>query len=244
MTSVKNRLFFSPFEWFLILLIVGLNLLYAILIHEIAWIPLIASISGVICVVLVAKGHITNYIFGLIQVTLYVYISWQSKYWGEVMLNGLYYVPMQFIGFFSWRRHLASGSSAQVQSRRLSPANALYIGLGTLLAAWMYGYMLQLLHGQTPYIDAFSTILSIVAMILMVRAYAEQWALWICVNVVTMFMWCLSVYRHEPHALVMVMMWSVYLINSVYGLIRWIKTSYTELNKATATVEPTGGNHL
>jgi len=218
-----NRLSF--FEWTLILLIVGLNIFYSILIHDIAWIPTIASISGVVCVVLVAKGHISNYVFGLIQVSLYVYIAWQSRYWGGVMLNGLYYVPMQFIGFFSWKRRMISGSDAQVQSRRLSPMNALYIGLGTLIATLIYGYVLQLMNGQTPYIDAISTILSIVAMVLMVRAFAEQWALWICVNVVTMFMWCLSVYRQEPHAMVMVMMWGVYLINSVYGLVRWVKTA-------------------
>ena len=219
------RLQLSPFEWFLILLIVGLNLLYALLIREIAWIPTIASISGVVCVVLVAKGHIANYLFGLIQVCLYVYIAWQSRFWGEVMLNGLYYVPMQFIGFFSWRNRMSEGSSTQVQSRRLSPSMRLIIGVGTLLLTIAYGYILEQLNGQNPYIDSISTILSIVAMILMVKAYAEQWALWICVNALTILLWTMSVYRQEPHAIVMVMMWSVYLINSVYGLLRWMKMS-------------------
>jgi len=216
---------FSPFEWFLILFIVGLNILYAILIRDVAWIPLIASISGVLCVVLVAKGHIANYIFGLIQVTLYVYISWESKLWGSVMLNGLYYIPMQFIGFFTWKKYLNSGSVTQVTSRRLSPIMSLYVGLGSLLATLFYGYILQSLNGQTPFIDATSTVLSIIAMVLMARAYAEQWVLWILVNVVTIVLWSLAVYRGEPHAIVMVMMWGVYLINSVYGLVRWMKTA-------------------
>ena len=223
MTFAKVRSFFSPFEWFLVLLIIGLNFLYSLLIGHIAWIPTIASISGVVCVVLVAKGHIANYFFGFIQVCLYVYISWQSRYWGEVMLNGLYYLPLQFIGFVMWKRRMRSGSTTQVMPRRLTLASSLYIGAGTLLLTVVYGYLLDYLNGQTPYIDSASTILSIVAMILMVRAYAEQWVLWICVNVITMFMWSLSVYREEPHAIVMVMMWGVYLINSLYGFIRWMK---------------------
>ena len=222
---MKSTLVLNPFEWFLILLIVGLNLLYSILIRDIAWIPTIASISGVVCVVLVAKGHISNYLFGLIQVGLYVYISWRSKFWGAVMLNGLYYVPMQFIGFYSWKNRMSEGSSTQVLPRRLTPLMRLYIGLATLLITLAYGYILHRLYGQNPYIDATSTILSIVAMILMVKAYAEQWALWICVNAVTIVLWSMSVCRQEPHAVVMVMMWSVYLINSVYGLLRWMKTS-------------------
>jgi len=226
MSSPKIPFRFTPFEWFLILFIIGLNILYAVLIGDIAWIPLIASISGVICVVLVAKGHIANYIFGLIQVSLYVYISWESRFWGGVMLNGLYYVPMQFIGFFTWKRHMSSGSATQVESRRLKPVTSLYVGLGTLIATFIYGYILDRLHGQTPYIDATSTILSIIAMILMARAYAEQWVLWICVNLVTIVLWSLALHRQEPHAAVMVMMWSVYLINSVYGLVRWTKGSF------------------
>ncbi|MCL2728257.1 MAG: nicotinamide riboside transporter PnuC [Bacteroidales bacterium] len=225
MTSTKPSLSFNPFEWFLILFIIGLNLLYALLTGSIAWIPMIASISGVLCVVLVAKGHIANYLFGLIQVCLYVYISWQSRYWGEVMLNGLYYVPMQFIGFMSWRRRLQAGSATQVQTRRLTPIMRLYIGLGTLILTFVYGYFLDYLQGQNPYLDAISTILSIVAMVLMVRAYAEQWALWICVNLLTIALWSMAVYRQEPHTMLMVMMWSVYLINSVYGLIKWTKSS-------------------
>jgi len=100
-----------------------------------------------------------------------------------------------------------------------------YIGLGTAVLTVAYGYLLFRLNGQTPYIDAASTVLSVVAMVLMVRAYTEQWALWICVNVLTMFMWILSVYRQEPHAMIMVMMWGIYLINSVYGLICWAKNS-------------------
>jgi len=225
MIFAKIRITLTPFEWFLILLIVGLNLLYSILTKEIAWIPTIASISGVICVVLVAKGHIANYLFGLIQVSLYVYIAWQSRYWGGAMLNGLYYVPMQFIGFLSWRRRMVSNSATQVQSQKLNPMMRFYIGFGTIFATVIYGYILECLNGQTPYIDATSTILSIIAMVLMVRAYAEQWVLWICVNVVTIFMWSLSVYRHEPHAAIMVMMWGVYLINSVYGFVRWMRAA-------------------
>ena len=216
---------FNPFEWFLIIAIICLNLWYALSIGDIAWIPMISSISGVICVVLVAKGHIANYVFGLIQVSLYVYISWQSRFWGEVMLNGLYYVPMQFIGFIMWKKRTVSCSSTQVQTQRLSPLMRFCLGLATLAALFVYGFILDLLGGQTPYFDSIATILSVIAMVLMVRAYAEQWALWIVVNLFTILLWSLSVVRHEPHAKVMVMMWSVYLINSIYGLIRWLRLS-------------------
>ena len=53
----------------------------------------IAAISGILCVVLCAKGKKTQYIWGLINVIGYVVIAWINKYYGEVMLNILYYLP-------------------------------------------------------------------------------------------------------------------------------------------------------
>ncbi|MCP1771804.1 nicotinamide riboside transporter PnuC [Neisseria perflava] len=59
----------------------------------------IAAITGILCVVFVGKGKISNYFFGLISVSLYAYISYTYTLYGEMMLNLLVYVPVQFIGF-------------------------------------------------------------------------------------------------------------------------------------------------
>jgi nicotinamide mononucleotide transporter len=106
---MKFLRFFSPYEWFLLTTIVALNFLVFIVTGEWEVISTVATISGVLCVVLVAKGHLSNYVFGLIQVSLYTYLSWGVGYWGEVALNGLYYVPMQFVGFFMWKNRTREG---------------------------------------------------------------------------------------------------------------------------------------
>ena len=64
-------------------------------------IGMLSSITGVICVILTAKGTRSCYIFGLINTILYIYISYTQIFYGEVMLNGLYYLPMQVIGWFA-----------------------------------------------------------------------------------------------------------------------------------------------
>lgn len=57
-------------------------------------IGIISATTGVACVVCTGKGKLSAYAFGLINVILYAYISYQAKYYGEVMLNVLYYLPM------------------------------------------------------------------------------------------------------------------------------------------------------
>ena len=67
---------------------------------------IISSVSGVACVVCTGKGKLSAYVFGLVNSVLYAIISYRAALYGETMLNALYYVPMQFVGFYVWSRHM------------------------------------------------------------------------------------------------------------------------------------------
>ena len=67
---------------------------------------IISSTTGVVCVVCTGKGKLSAYIFGLVNTVLYAVISYKAALYGETMLNALYYVPMQFVGFYVWSRHM------------------------------------------------------------------------------------------------------------------------------------------
>ena len=50
-------------------------------------IGILASLTGVTCVILCGKGKLSNYIFGTVNVLLYAYVAWKARYYGDVMLN-------------------------------------------------------------------------------------------------------------------------------------------------------------
>src|SRR5665647_219124 len=108
----------SLFDWFLIVGIVTLNAVYSVLAGEFDTLGSVAGITGVICVVLVAKGNIFNYIFGIINVALYAWISFKAHLYGDAVLNALYYFPMQFIGWYIWIKKRESEESVTVVARR------------------------------------------------------------------------------------------------------------------------------
>ena len=54
---------------------------------------IISALTGVWCVVLTGKGKVSNFLFGIVNVVLYAYISFHARYYGEVMLNLIYYLP-------------------------------------------------------------------------------------------------------------------------------------------------------
>ena len=62
----------------------------------------ISGLCGTICVVLVAKRKLSNYLFGLIQTIVGVYLGLQFRLWGEASESMMYLVA-QFVGFWAWK---------------------------------------------------------------------------------------------------------------------------------------------
>lgn len=192
------------------------------------WIGLTASITGMICVVLVAKGKVSNYYFGLINVVLYAYIAYQSKYYGEVSLNVLYYLPMQFVGFYYWRKNgNKKGEEKRVEVLKMTPRQRWMWGHVVVLSVIGYYLFLNMLGGNLPFADAVSTVLSVLAMVLMVKRVTEQWILWIIVDIVSIYLW-LTVFLKDGNDISMLVMWSAFLVNAIYGYYNWNRMTVTK----------------
>lgn len=180
-----------------------------------------AALTGIWCVILTGKGKISSFWIGTINTVLYAILAWNAKYWGEVMLNLLYYVPMNFVGMYMWSKNM-NEQTEEVEKKRLSLKGSIYVYLGVFIATIGYGYILKLLNGSLPFMDSMSTIFSIFAQYLCVRRYMEQWILWIIVDVVTVIMWAYALYDGTGD-LATLLMWSIYLINAFIMFAKWMK---------------------
>ena len=227
-----NNKVLSLYDWFLIAGVIASNIIYSALSGNVDIVGSVAGIAGVLCVVLVAKGSIWNYLFGIVNVSMYAYISYKASLYGDAALNALYYVPMQFIGWWQWRKRGAAvseaeagGAGVQVKARRFTWHQRAILALGCAAGVIAVGYVLKHFGDPQPFKDSATTVLSIVAQALMALAFMEQWALWIITNVISVAMWSICVVRGEAHAAVMVIMWVFYLLNSLNGFRVWLKLS-------------------
>ena len=194
----------------------------------------VGSLAGVLANVLSANGRILTFLFGLIDVTIYGAMCLLGARYGNAALHLLYFLPMQFVGFFQWRKR-GVDSEGEVKARRLNGRQwALYggiFGAGLLVA---YFVLLALDQSEAAHIvkwlvlmDAFSMMCNLVGQYLMSTAYMEQWYFWIGVNVASVIMWVLTL-RQDPsssYALIYVVKYSFYFINSLNGLRIWLKLS-------------------
>ena len=224
----------GPYDIFLIIGIISTNAIYSVTSGTLDIIGSVAAVTGVLCVVLVAKGSIWNYLFGLVNVSLYALISWKAALYGDAALNALYYLPMQFIGWWPWRRRGAALSEAsssapdhdvrvRARGRTARPRPVLVAVCAALVVAG--GFLLEALGDPQPFKDSATTVLSIIAQALMAMAFMEQWILWILTNIISVVMWSVFVAEGQAHAEVMVIMWTFYLLNSLNGFRVWLKLS-------------------
>ena len=213
------------FDWILILGIIAANLIHSILEQSVDVVGSLAGVTGVICVVLVARGNILNYIFGFVNVSLYAFISYKAGLYGDAALNALYYFPMQFIGWYSWVRRREEAESVTVVARRMVARERVYLALTSILLTAIVAWILYLFNDPQPVKDSATSVLSVIAMFLMVRRFMEQWTLWVAVNIISIVMWSIALVKGESHSALMVIMWIFYLANSINGWITWVRLS-------------------
>lgn len=192
------------------------------------------SLMGVLSTVLSANGRILTFLFGLIDVSIYGAMCLAGARYGNAALHLLYFLPMQFVGFFQWRQRGAD-SKKEVKARRLDGKKWLLYGcifmVGLIIAYFVLASMDKTeaagIIKWVVLMDAVSMMCNLLGQYLMSTAYMDQWFFWIGVNIASVAMWGLTL-RQDPtssYALIYVVKYSFYLINSLNGLRIWLKLS-------------------
>ena len=202
--------------WLLIATI-SISIINIILEHDI--ISLIAALTGIICIILAGKGKLSTYIFAIIHIITYALILYNSKYYGLLMLNILYYLPMQFYGFYEWGKNM-NPDTHEVYKKKMSLRNTVILLISVFVLTVLYGLFLQFLNGNLPFVDALSTVVAIIALYISIKMYTEQWLLWIIVNIVTVIMWIYAL-NNGNGSVVILIMTLIYLINSIIMYFKW-----------------------
>lgn len=210
----------NKIEWFMIISVIIFTTYFFIIdkTNSLTYLIInsIAAISGIICVVLCAKGKKSQYVWGLFNIVGYIIISYINKYYGEVMLNALYYLPSQFIGYYLWNKN-SNKETNTVKGKKMDLKKTVLVVIVCAIGIFLYKLCLDYLGGTNTTLDSASTVISLFANVLMLMRYREQWILWIIIDVITVIMWLLV------KDYIMVTMWFVYLINAFYGYYNWSK---------------------
>lgn len=185
-------------------------------------------ITGCIFVLLVAKGSLWNYPFGLYNAVTYAYVMYRWHEFGNVILYALFFTPMLAIGWFAWWRnhqktHLNKTEHFDVEAKKLTALTWVIVIASMIVLTIVFRYFLHAVFGldeRHVWLDSFSVATPIVAQVLMNLRYSEQWHCWCLVNIANILLWGVT-YADSGGSLADLISWIFFLINSVYGVILW-----------------------
>jgi len=191
----------------------------AIINHD-SVISVISAVCGIFYTFLAGKGKAVCYLFGVTGSFFYCALAFSSALWGNLLLYGLYYIPMQILGFFRWNKHV--DDKDVIEKISLPAREKQILSLFSILGCIMTVWILKVTGDTSPVIDGITAVLSLAGMFLTVRRAIEQWVVWIIVNALSALMW-IKVLLTGEKVYATVVMWLVYLALAVYFLIKWKK---------------------
>lgn len=210
--------------------------------YPLSWIEAIGTIFGLLCIWFASKEKIINYLFGLINVTLFAAIFFQIQLYASLLLQVFFFVANLY-GWYAWSRQNEHHEAA-LKIRWLSRQKALVllvvcavaialmtqfidpvfavlttIAISIMQALGVSVAMPELQPDAFPLWDSTMLVLSIAAMILMTRKYVENWLLWVVINVISVVIYAIQgVYAMSLEYILL-------LVIALMGSFAWINSA-------------------
>ena len=180
---------------------------------------LIASCIGVTSLILAAKGNVWSQILMIIFSILYGIISWQFRYWGEMITYLGMTMPMAMWSTVTWIRNPSEGGK-EVEIQKLTKKHIFLLVVSGIIVTMIFYMILAAL--KTPNI-VFSTI-SITtsffaASLTMLRSsyYAVGYA---ANDIVLIILWLLASINNTRYLSVTII-FIIFFFYDIYGFISW-----------------------
>lgn len=183
---------------------------------------MVCGIAGCICVALTAKGKISSYFFNFVQMITYMIICWDLALYLEFGEQVFYFIVCIF-GVFMWKKNMKKNDdgSEQVKAKKFKIWQWIVAVIVVIWTTWLLGFFgAEVLGSTLPYLDAMTVALAVLAQLLMVWRYREQWICWIVIDVTSLIMFIILGQWS------MVAMYVAWTINAVYGWYNWTKLTH------------------
>lgn len=196
------------------------------------WIEAIAVIAGIVSVWYSRKENILVFPTGLINTTLYIYLSFKGHLFGEASVN-LYYTIMSIYGWYLWTRRKEDQQTYVLQITTSTKKE--WIQQLAFFAAFYLVIYFTLIYLKTafapeaiPWADAFASATAYTGMWLMAKKKVESWIWWILTNIASIPLYFVKGYAFTS------VQFLVLLVLAIAGWYSWKQKARAP--KATTTI--------
>jgi nicotinamide mononucleotide transporter len=168
--------------------------------YPMSYLEFAGVVSGGVAVWLSARANVWSWPIGAVSVVLFFFLFYQIQLYPDMGLQVFFFVT-NLQGWWRWThpRPGEENADAELKISRMPPRQTyLWLALG-LLSTLGLGTFAQNLHtllpmlfslpSAFPYLDSFTTVMSIVATFMMIQKRVECWYVWLAVDVILMYVY-------------------------------------------------------
>jgi len=172
-------------------------------------------ITGALCVWLTVKENIWNWPIGIANSVFFVVLFWRSRLFADMGLNVLY-VILGFLGWYWWLYGGKNKSELRVQN--VDAFTMTWLTIVAIFFTWGATVYLRSIADISPFWDALTTAISLVAQYLLTKKFIENWYLWITTDIIYVFL-----YFYKDLYLTGIL-YAIFMVMCFAGLKDWHKT--------------------
>jgi len=180
----------------------------------------IAVLAGIASVWFSKKEQVLVYPVGLINTTIFVYLSFKGHLLGEASVN-IYYTVMSIYGWWLWtRKNDQQQTILQIQfstNKELLQQLLFFVSFYVVLYTALSFSKASFAPGAIPWADALSSAAAYTGMWLMAKKKVESWYYWIATNIFSIPLYFVKGYVFTS------VQFFVLLMLAIAGLIEWRK---------------------
>ncbi|MBQ8608418.1 MAG: nicotinamide mononucleotide transporter [Bacteroidaceae bacterium] len=152
------------------------------------YLEIIGTVVGLIYLWLEYKASIWLWLAGFVMPAIYVVVYYQAGLYADFGIN-IYYLLASIYGIYCWLKNKENSNKENESNHSISRMPTKKWGemgiYGTLLTILIALVLIRYTDSTVPWLDSFTTALSILAMWMLARKYVEQWLVWMVVDAVS-----------------------------------------------------------
>lgn len=188
-------------------------------------------VSGALTVWLIVKQNIWNWPIGIINNIFFIVLFWQAHLFADMGLQVIY-IALSIFGWYWWLH--GGKNKTKLQVARLPFKEALVLVGIAAAATFVMAEYLARINDAAPFLDALTTVMSLVAQYMLTRKYIENWAVWISVDVI-------YIYLYATRDLVLTsVLYFIFLCMCIAGLRQWQASIAARKEKVKLSLHPEG----
>ncbi len=178
------------------------------------WAEAGAVVFAVVYLVLASRNDIRCWIWGGVSCALWAWAAFfLYKLYVDAVLQ-LFYVAMSVWGWYSWKQGEDDTRQRPITRMRRHQHLAVIFG-GSLLTLLVGHFFARYTDAAVPYLDAFTTVFSVIITFLVIYRKLENWLYWLVIDSV-------YVYQYGSRGgYLFALLFVVYLVLAVRGYGKW-----------------------